>query len=167
MYIKDFLSEQLERESEITRRVLKRVPEGKSRWKPHEKSMELGYLASLVAVMPSWIEMMIKADQFDIAAPSQYQPTPDPSQEELIQILNQSLEKAKTALAQTTDEHLETNWKLIANGYLAAEGKRYIFISDSVITHLTHHRGQLSVYLRLLNEPVPSLYGPSADERSF
>jgi len=165
MKLKDILFEQLEREIDSSRRTLERVPEGKNNWKPHEKSMELGYLASLVAVMPSWVDMMINTDEFDVLVPSEYQPVSNPSRQDLMDILERSAQKGKEALRQTTDEHLETNWKLLANGHVGGDYRRRIFILDGVIAHLAHHRGQLTVYLRLLNEPVPGLYGPSADER--
>lgn len=165
MKVTDLLLEQLEKEVASSRRTLERVPEGKNSWKPHEKSMELGYLASLVAVMPSWIDMMINTDEFDVLKPSGYMPIPDPSQQDLLEMLEKAAEKGREALRQTSDEHLEKNWKLLAGGHVAGEQRRRIFILDGVIAHLAHHRGQLTVYLRLLDAPVPGLYGPSADER--
>jgi len=156
----------LERDAEATRDVLERVPEGRNHWKPHEKSMELGYLTVLVATMAGWVEFMVNTDEFDIApvdGPRYQQPTFE-SREQLLQLHEESLQKAIAALKNTTDEHLEKPWKFKARGHVINELPRHISIRDSVINHLAHHRGQLTVYLRLTSAPVPAIYGPSADE---
>ena len=157
---------QLEREIAGTRSALARVPEGKNDWKPHEKSMPLGYLAALVATMPGWLEAMIKNDEIDFRAPHSYR-TPDfNSNRELIEGFEKSLKSGRNALAATTDEHLMTNWRMRAGEHIISEQQRYIVIQDT-FTHLAHHRGQLTVYLRLTGALVPSIYGPSADEGKF
>lgn len=163
-----FLGE-LERESAGTRRVLERAPVGQNAWKPHEKSMELGYLAGLVASMPGWIPMMVNHDSMDIASPegARFKPQAWASNGDLVRLLDQSLAGAREALAGATDEHLMKPWKLVVAGHVAAERPRYIMIRDSVLNHMAHHRGQLTVYLRLCGAPVPSVYGPSADEGGF
>jgi len=157
--------EQLENEAASSRRVLERVPDGRNDWKPHPKSMPLGYLAALVASMPSWIEMMIASDEFDITdETSEYKNREVQSTRELVALLEQSINKARVALQNTTDEHLLKPWKLMAHGFLASENPRYVMIRDAVFSHLAHHRGQLTVYLRLNEAAVPGIYGPSADE---
>ena len=156
----------LEREAQATRHVLERVPEGRNRWKPHEKSMELGYLAALVASMAGWVEFMVTTDEFDIApqnGPAYQSPTFE-SREQILQVHEESLQKAIMALRSTTDEHLQKPWKFMARGRVISELPRHINIRDAVINHLAHHRGQLTVYLRLTSAPVPAIYGPSADE---
>lgn len=157
---------QLEREIAGTRNALVRVPEGKNDWKPHEKSMPLGYLAALVATMPGWLEAIIKNDEIDFRAPHSYR-TPDfNSNRELIEGFEASVKKGRNALAGTTDEHLMTNWRMRAGEHIISEQQRYIVIQDT-FTHLAHHRGQLTVYLRLTGALVPAIYGPSADEGKF
>lgn len=161
-----FIAE-LDRESVGTRKALERVPEGKYDWKPHAKSMPLGYLAALVATMPAWIVRMIDDDELDFAPPggsSRAAPKRLETREDLVRAFDDSIARAKEALARTTDEHLFTSWRLLAGGHVISEHTRYINIRDGVINHLAHHRGQLTVYLRLNEEPVPSLYGPTADE---
>lgn len=157
---------QLEREIAGTRNALARVPEGKNDWRPHEKSMPLGYLAALVATMPGWLEAIIKNDEIDFRAPHSYR-TPDfNSNRELIEGFEASVKKGRNALAGTTDEHLMTNWRMRAGEHIISEQQRYIVIQDT-FTHLAHHRGQLTVYLRLTGALVPAIYGPSADEGKF
>jgi uncharacterized damage-inducible protein DinB len=164
-----FLDE-LKHEAVGTRKALERVPEGHYDWRPHPKSMGFGYLSSLVATMPGWIEAMIKQDELDFAPKDRangYQPVELRTAAELVAALDENVEKARAALAGTTDEHLLTTWKLKAGGYLVSEEPRYKNIRNGVFNHWAHHRGQLTVYLRLNEALVPALYGPSADERGF
>jgi uncharacterized damage-inducible protein DinB len=156
----------LERDAEATRHVLERVPEGRNNWKPHEKSMELGYLTALVATMAGWVEFMVNTDEFDLApinGPA-YQAPKFESREQILQVHQESLQRAIRALKGTNDEHLLRPWKFMARGHLISELPRHINIRDAVINHLAHHRGQLTVYLRLTSASVPAIYGPSADE---
>jgi uncharacterized damage-inducible protein DinB len=165
-YVETFLTE-LEREADTTRRVLERVPEGRNEWKPHPKSTELGYLASLVAEMPGWIAMMVNDPEID------YAPVGGPpvraqiqdSRAALLQRLNDSVRAAREALKNTTDEHLQTDWRILVAGNVVDRKPRHQMIRDAVFQHLAHHRGQLTVYLRLNEALVPAIYGPSADER--
>jgi len=168
MKMTDLFLAQLEREAVVSRRVLERVPEGRPDWKPHEKSMPLGYLSTLVASMPSWIALAITQDELDLNPPggSKYKPQDMSTTRELIRGLDEAVAKARAALRNTTDEHLLTPWRLLVAGRVAAEDPRHVVIADT-FTHLAHHRGQLTVYLRLNGAAVPSIYGPSADERTF
>ena len=128
--------------------------------------MPLGYLAALVARMPAWIGMTIKQDELNMGAPggSPYTPAAQPTNRALLQSLDESVAEAREALASTTDEHLLTPWRFMVKGQVVSEQPRHVVISDAVFNHLAHHRGQLTVYLRLCGSSVPSIYGPSADE---
>ncbi|HEY7573608.1 MAG TPA: DinB family protein [Thermoanaerobaculia bacterium] len=162
----ELLLAELERETPASRRALERVPEGRYDWKPHEKSMPFGYLATLVATMPGWIEMMVTQDQLDIAPKggSGYKPQELRTSRDLVAALETSVARARAVLSGTTDAHLQTTWKLLAGGKVVSEQPRHLAISDGVLNHWVHHRGQLTVYLRLTGAPVPSIYGPTADE---
>lgn len=169
MQIKELFLEELKTEAEGSRHALERVPEGKNSWKPHEKSMQLGYLAHLVATMPSWVAMAINQDELDLAPAGKPRPKPPEwkSRKELLDLLESSVAQAREALKKTTDEHLMTTWKLLVGGRVVSEDPRYVVIRDAVFNHAAHHRGQLTVYLRLCNASVPAIYGPSADEGQF
>lgn len=166
MKMTEFFLALLDREVSASRQVLERVPEGHYDWKPHEKSMPFGYLASLVATMPGWIELIVNQDELDFAPPggSQQKKPSLPTRHELLAGLDSSVSKGRAALENTTDEHLLTTWRLLAGGRKVSEDPRHIVISDAVFCHMAHHRGQLTVYQRLLNAPVAPIYGPSADE---
>lgn len=168
MNLTDFFAATLEREADRSRRALERVPEGRNDWKPHEKSMQLGYLATLVATIPSWIAMAIVQDELDLNPPggSGNRPTSYATTQELLQAHDEAVAKARAALRDTTDDHLLTSWQLLVGGRVVMEDARHVVIGDA-FAHLAHHRGQLTVYLRLNGAPVPALYGPSADERTF
>ena len=164
MKLTDLYLGQLERETPATRKALERVPEGKNDWKPHEKSMPLGYLAVLIAGMPSWIAMMIEKDELEIGRGER--PPGIPTSGQLAEVFDKSVAQAQQALSTSTDEHLMTSWRLLVNGHVVDERARHLMIADT-FTHLAHHRGQLTVYLRLNDRKVPSIYGPSADEPGF
>jgi uncharacterized damage-inducible protein DinB len=161
-----FLGE-LEREGKSTRKVLERVPEGKNSWKPHEKSMNLGYLAALVAQMPAWVDMMINTEEIDLGAPDsgKFRPMEQSSTKDLLALFDASVDKASKALAGTTEEHLMKPWGFKMRGQMVSQNPRYIMIQESMINHWAHHRGQLTVFLRLNEAKVPAIYGPSADEK--
>jgi uncharacterized damage-inducible protein DinB len=165
----DLLKDEFEREAASTRRTLERVPEGQNDWKPHPRSMELGYLASLVATLPSWVISMVERDEFDIRSSEaqSFKPLQWSKRSELIEAHEKSVAQACDALSHTTDDHLFTPWKFLVAGHVVSESPRHIAIRDSVLSHLAHHRGQLTVYLRLNEAPVPAIYGPSADEGKF
>jgi uncharacterized damage-inducible protein DinB len=168
MKMTDWFLEELRRETERSRKALAHVPAGKTEWKPHDKSMAFGYLAQLVATMPNWVAMAITQDELDLNAPggSQYKLDPMPTSVELTKALDDSVAKARAALQNTTDDFLNTKWKLLFGGQVVWEAPRHEVISDTLL-HQSHHRGQMTVYLRLLGATVPALYGPSADERAF
>jgi len=168
MKMAELFKAQLEREAPITRRVLENVPEGKPDWKPHPKSMPLGYLSSLVASMPGWVAMAIKQDELDLY-PKEGKPNTAPvasTRRELLQALDDSVAKSREALASTNDDYLMTPWRLLVAGKVVMEAPRHNVIEDTY-THLAHHRGQLTVYLRLNEMKVPSIYGPTADDQRF
>jgi uncharacterized damage-inducible protein DinB len=163
-----FLGE-LDREAKITKRALESVPEGRDDWKPHDKSMPLGRLAGLVAMMPSWISMMINQDELDLNPPgggSSSFARQLKTKAELVQAMEEGVAGARAALQGTTEEHLMKPWRLLVSGNVVAEHPRHIMLRDS-INHLAHHRGQLTVYLRMNEVPVPAIYGPSADDARF
>jgi uncharacterized damage-inducible protein DinB len=168
MTLTEFFAAQMDREAAISRRVLERMPDGRGEWKPHEKSMTFGYLAFLVASMPSWVEMAIVRDELDLNPPggSQFKPRSDMTSAELGKTHDEAVAKALAALRVTSDAHLTTPWRLKVAGNVVSEAPREIVIADT-FTHLAHHRGQLTVYLRLSGVMVPSIYGPSADDRRF
>lgn len=159
---------QFDDEVKRTRRALESVPEGKDDWKPHDKSMPLGRLAGLVAGMPGWFAMMINQDELDLNPPGggKFQQKQLRSPAELVQALDEGAAQARKALEGTTEEHLQTPWRLLVAGKVVSEQARHVVIRDTFM-HLAHHRGQLTVYLRLNDVPVPAIYGPSADDAQF
>jgi uncharacterized damage-inducible protein DinB len=166
MKLTELFLEELDRESAITRRTLERVPDGVFDWKPHEKSMPMGYLSMLVATMLGWTDTMVNKEGLDFAPKggSGYKPAELRTSGELVAALDEAVDKARKALTGTTDEHLMTKWKLMAGGHVVSEQPRHLAIREGVFNHLAHHRGQLTVYLRLNGAHVPSIYGPTADE---
>jgi uncharacterized damage-inducible protein DinB len=169
MKLTSVILEQLDREADLTRRALEKVPDGKSDWKPHPKSMPLGQLAHMVATMPSWISMIVKQDELDIrptgGAGNGRSRSPS-SREDLVKALDKAVQDARLALATATEKDLEASWKLLEGGQVAMENPRYRFIMEN-FNHLAHHRGQLTVYLRMNDAQVPAIYGPSADDHRF
>jgi len=168
MTITELFKAQLDREVPITRRALENVPEGRPDWKPHPKSMPLGYLSALVAAMPGWVAMTIKQDELDLYPKTGKPNTPAvmSTRRELLQALDESVAKGREALAGTNDDFLMTPWRLLVGGKVVMEAPRHAVIADT-FTHLAHHRGQLTVYMRLNEMKVPAIYGPSADDARF
>jgi uncharacterized damage-inducible protein DinB len=169
MTLTELLLAELDRETPRSRRALQEVPAGKYDWKPHEKSMILGYLANLVATMPSWLAMGVTKNELDVAPASgsgAMKRDKLETSEALVAALDKSAAEARAALQGTTDQFLMTPWKLLARGQVVQETPRWEMIQDT-INHWAHHRGQLTVYLRLLGAKVPSIYGPSADDQQF
>jgi uncharacterized damage-inducible protein DinB len=168
MKLTDLYLRELDSEVDRSRRALEQVPAGKYEWKPHEKSMMFGYLADMVATIPTWITMEINQAELDVAPPegSKTKKEPKETSEDLIKSLDEAAADARSALQQTNDEHLMTPWRLLARGQVVIELPRYVMIQDT-INHWAHHRGQMTVYLRLMGAKVPALYGPSADDQRF
>jgi uncharacterized damage-inducible protein DinB len=169
MKMTDLFLGELEREAAVTRRALERVPEGRYDWKPHPKSMALGTLAQLCASMPSWIPMIVEQDELDLNPPNgkKYEQAKLSTRRELVEAHDKNVAGARESLAKTTDDHLLTKWRMLVGGRVVDENLRHIVLRDSVFNHLAHHRGQLTVYLRLNDASVPEIYGPSADEGKF
>jgi len=168
MKLKEFLRAELDREVDRSRRALEQLPEGKYDWKPHEKSMIFGYLANMVATIPTWIAKQINEDQLDVAPADggKMEQKRMETSGEFVDALDKSAASARSAFEKTTEEHLETNWQLLARGQVVMEAPRYVMIQDT-INHWAHHRGQMTVYLRLMGAKVPAIYGPSADDSQF
>jgi uncharacterized damage-inducible protein DinB len=168
MKLKDYLLPEIEREIDRSRRALEQVPADKYDWKPHEKSMLFGYLVNMVATIPTWITMQVTQDQLDIAPADggNMQQKRLNTSEELLKALDEAAGGVRSAFEKTTDEHLQTNWRLLARGQVVMEAPRFEMIQDT-INHWAHHRGQMTVYLRLMGAKVPAIYGPSADDKQF
>jgi uncharacterized damage-inducible protein DinB len=166
MQLRELFLQQMDRELARSRRALSQVPEGHYDWAPHEKSMKLGYLGELIATMPNWVAMMIRQDELDVAPAEKPPYAPKRTSAELVKAVEEAAEQGRAALAETTDEKLNEYFQLKARGHVVIEAPRHEMIAD-IYTHLGHHRGQLTVYLRLLGATVPALYGPSADDQRF
>jgi uncharacterized damage-inducible protein DinB len=168
MTVREVLLAELDREVERSRRALMEAPAGKHDWKPHEKSMIFGYLANMVATIPTWIAMQINQDELDVAPANggQMEQARLDGSGQLVQALDKAAMSARSAFEKTTADHLKTNWRLLARGQVVMEAPRYEMIQDT-INHWAHHRGQMTVYLRLMGAKVPSIYGPSADDNQF
>jgi uncharacterized damage-inducible protein DinB len=155
---------EIEQESKVTQRVLDRVPADKLTWKPHTKSYSLGQLAMHIATGQGRLAEIIAKDTHEIGNISQPQPG---SQKEILEAFPQSTATALEILKKLNDSQLMTVWTLTKGGKVLLSVPRVGFIRSIIMNHFYHHRGQLSVYLRLLDVPVPSIYGPSADENPF
>jgi uncharacterized damage-inducible protein DinB len=167
MNLTQLFLDELDREAARTRRVIERVPTGHDDWKPHDKSMPFARLAGLVASMPSWVSLIIDQDELDLTPPSGAGQYKQPATSELVDVLDGHVAKARASLSNTNDEFLTTTkWRLRAGGQVVWSDARHVVLRDT-LNHLAHHRGQLTVYLRLLNQPVPAVYGPSADDQRF
>jgi hypothetical protein len=168
MKLSEMFLAQLEPEARRCRRALDHVPDGREDWKPHAKSMPLGRLAMLVAQMLTWFPMIIHDDHLDLAPVSgpKYTPQQLTNKAERLKAFDEACEKARQALAGASDEQLAKPWKLMVAGKVVSEDPRHVVLRDTFM-HLSHHRGQLTVYIRLCEAPVPAIYGPSADESRF
>jgi uncharacterized damage-inducible protein DinB len=144
-----------------TRKLLERVPGDKGAWKPHEKSFSLGHLAQLVSWMPGWISRSLREDRIDLAKGSGYSLE---STDTLLRVFDENVRDARTALEEITGAALDEPWSLTLGDRMLMTLPRGEVVRQH-LSHLVHHRGQLTVYLRLVNVPLPSVYGPTADER--
>ena len=152
-----------------TRKTLERVPEDKFAWKPHEKSFSMVALATHLATLPSWAAITIQQDSIDIAPAGEPPPKSEPAKsvEDLLKTFDRNVASGRTALAGASDEELLKTWTLLKGGQTIFALPRVAALRSFVMNHSIHHRAQLGVYLRLNDVPVPSIYGPSADEGSF
>jgi len=164
MRLVDSILMEIDQEAQTTKRVLDRIPEDKLAWRPHPKSFSLGQLALHIASVPGSVAAAAVPDIME--APNFSQPEPK-SRQEVLDTFSKSLESAKDALKKMDDARLMSTWSLTKNGKVLMSVPRIGFIRSILMNHNYHHRGQLSVYLRMLDVPVPSIYGPSADENPF
>jgi uncharacterized damage-inducible protein DinB len=155
---------EFEQEMASTRKILERVPEALFTWKPHAKSMALGRLASHVAEMPLWAEHTINLDRLVVSP--QDKPFNAASTNELLTTFDHNVAIAIPAITGATDEHLSKTWELVYGGHVIMSMPRVALLRSMVMNHMIHHRGQLSVYLRLQDIAIPGMYGPSADEKN-
>jgi uncharacterized damage-inducible protein DinB len=165
MAIKDAFIAELKYESSLTKKMLEKVPLNKKEWKPHEKSMTLGRLATHVAENIHWVTDIIHIDDFDFMKNYNFNPRTANSTEELLEIFQTNLDKAINDLSNVSDDDLAKKWIVRRGEQIMFDTPKKVAIRSWAINHMIHHRGQLSVYLRLLDVPVPGMYGPSADEK--
>jgi len=156
--------EELKQEAVSTKKMLERIPNDKFDWKPHEKSRTLGQLASHIADLPGFLNSVLTMDELDFAK-GDYKPYETKTPEELMNLFKEKLDEVLQTLQNTSDEKMQANFTLRSGDNVIATLPRIIAVRSMALNHIIHHRGQLSVYLRLLNIPVPGMYGPSADER--
>jgi len=164
MRLVDSILMELEQEAQTTKRVLGRIPDNKLAWRPHPKSYSLGQLALHIASTPGNVASI--AAQDIVEAPNFSQPEAK-SRQEVLDTFSKSIESAKDTLKNMDDARLAAPWSLTKNGKVVMSVPRIGFLRSVLMNHVYHHRGQLSVYLRMLEVPVPSIYGPSADENPF
>jgi uncharacterized damage-inducible protein DinB len=160
MAIAERLVQELDREMPPTRKLLERVPFDKAQWKPHPKSFALGHLAQLVSDMPGWLTRIARGEDIDLSGGGGYGFHPT---EKLLENFDRHVRESREAVAQFRDEDYDKPWSLKMRDQVLFTDPRGLVLRQS-INHFSHHRGQLTVYLRLLDVPVPSLYGPTADE---
>jgi uncharacterized damage-inducible protein DinB len=167
MTLSEGLLPEFDQEMASTRKTLERVPEGQFGWKPHEKSMTLGRLASHVAESPGWAATTIETDSLDLASPGAppFKPITADTRQEVLAIFEKNIAAARAAIAGASDDHLAKPWSLLMGGKTILTLPRMSVLRTFVMNHTIHHRAQLGVYLRLNNIPLPAIYGPSADEQ--
>lgn len=169
MSLSKSLLPEFDHEMANTRKTLERIPDDKFDWKPHEKSTSLGGLSTHLANIPTWVATALDQDVFDLAPPDAPPPraTPLKSREEVLETFDRNVAAAHTAIAAASDEQLFQTWTLLNGGKEVFTLPRVAVLRGFVMNHNIHHRAQLGVYLRLNDVPVPSIYGPSADESGF
>ena len=169
MSLTEWLIPEFDTEMAATRRVLERVPDGKTGWKPHPKSMTLGRLATLLAELPGWAVNALTTDELDIMPPGGPPPKFEAlgSGKQILELFDRNVKAARAALAKTSDATFKQPWAFKFGGRTVDTSPKYTVYRRTVINHLAHHRGQLTVYLRLNDAAVPAVYGPTADEPNF
>lgn len=165
MIIADTFAAEFREEAGRTRRFLERFEDEKADWKPHDKSMSLGRLAAHVVESPDWCSTILESADFDFAT-ANYRPPTWNTRAELLENHERISGEFLERLAGRSDEHLSGSWRMLLNGEVLEERTRENAIRNYILSHLVHHRGQLSVYYRLLGIAVPGPYGPSADDRN-
>jgi len=165
MPLVDALLPEFDHEMTVTRRLLERVPDDKFGWKPHPRSMSLGDLAQHVATIPMWGSMTLNLSELDLGGSQQLAPLK--SRAELLAAFDQNVSTTRAALAGKGDGEMMAPWALKRDGQTIFSMPKAGVWRGFVLSHLIHHRGQLSVYLRMNDVPIPSMYGPSADEGAF
>jgi uncharacterized damage-inducible protein DinB len=165
MTLTESMASEFDREMANTRKALERIPTDKLSWKPHEKSFTLGALAQHLAELGMWAENTLNKDELDLKGP--FERKPPGSAAEILQAFDDNRKSGTQAFASTDDGKLAADWTLKVEGRTLFSRPRAAILRDMVISHAIHHRGQLTVYLRLLDVPVPAIYGPSADEGGF
>lgn len=165
MALKDGLLPEFDHEMGATRRLLERVPEGDFAWKPHDKSFPLGHLAAHIANLPTWVGITMDGSELDTAdLGEEARPKPPASLAELLQRFDENVKKARAKIDEQTDPTFFAPWSLKNGGQVMFTMPKLAVLRSFVMNHLIHHRGQLTVYLRLRDVPLPSIYGPTADE---
>ena len=157
----EHLLKEFEQEMKSTRRLLERVPSDKATWKPHEKSFSLAHLAQLVAWIPGWLVNTLQKTELDLKGAGGYS---NEKTETLLALFDKNVREAVDAIRATGESDWNVDWSLKMGDQVLFTAKRYEVVRQH-ISHLAHHRGQLTVYLRLLDVPLPSIYGPTADEK--
>jgi uncharacterized damage-inducible protein DinB len=166
MPLADLLLPEFDAETATTRKVLERVPDDRIEWKPHERAFPMGHLAQLVAMIPAWTTYLITRNEFDIApkegptAGYEFQPV-----SKILALFDKSIAEARPLIAATTDEAFHEPWTLKAAGQNIVTMSRYLSLRTHVLNHEIHHRAQLGVYLRMTEQKVPQMYGPTADDK--
>lgn len=158
------LNAELMYESGNTRKILERVPTDNLIWTPHEKSMNMGILAQHIAAIPLWIGRILNSESFNFGT-AYFKIEPPKSTAEILQLFEETIAASNKELENVKDENLDAIWSAYRGENLMFQLPKKVAIRNIAFNHLYHHRGQLSVYLRILNIPVPGMYGPSADER--
>ena len=169
MPLAELLLPEFDAEMAATRRVLERVPDGKAAWKPHPKSMTLGRLATLLAELPGWAVNALTRDELDIMPPGGPPPKFEAleSTAKVLTLFDRNAAAARAALAKASDAEFQKPWAFKVAGRTVSSDPKYTVYRRTVLNHLAHHRGQLTVYLRLNGAAVPAVYGPTADEPNF
>ena len=167
MSIADSLLPEFDHEMAATRRVLERTPVKDAKWKPHAKSYALGTLATHIAMIPSWLPATLEQPELDLNPPggTGYKEPALESNAGLLALFDENVKQARAALARATDTAFFANWSLKSGGHTIFTMPRVAVVRSFIMNHLIHHRAQFTVYLRLRDVPLPSLYGPTADEQ--
>lgn len=161
MSLAETILPEFDQEMATTRKLIVRVPSDKAEWKPHVKSFSLGHLTQLIARMPGWFTQMLTETSLDLSKGAPYTTE---TTDTLLGEFDRNVKEARAAIAATTDEGFTVPWSLTHGSHVLMTLPRAAVVRQT-ISHLVHHRGQLSVYLRLVDVPLPSIYGPTADEK--